>query len=322
MPQLSPGQARVVDPILSNHARGYRQRWLIATALFPIAFVMTYGGKTIQFGKESFRVYNSKRAPGSATKRVTFGYEGVPFAIVPSSLEALVPREIMRDASQVPGIDLASRSVNTVLGSLQLEHEVACADIARSTANYDDAHKVTLTDTDRWTGGSASDPLGDIETGKEAIRASVGVYPNVCVLSATTFAALKTNPHIIDRIKHTSREVPTAEILAALFGIETVVIGSAVVASGSADDFGDVWGDDVILAYVNPNTGDAGANREEPSFAYTYAIEGMPLVEQPYWDPNHKSWVYGVSFDNTPVLSGMTAGYLIKDAGAAQVDDL
>lgn len=74
----------------------------------------------------------------------------------------------------------------------------------------------------------------------------------------------------------------------------------------------------MILAYVAPDGGDAGANAEEPSYAYTYAIEGMPSVENPYWDENSKSWIYGVSADEQPVLSGMTAGYLIKDAGSPQ----
>ena len=102
--QMTPGQVRVVDPILSEHARGYRQAQLVATALFPFADVAAYGGQVIEFGKESFKIYNAKRAPGANTKRIRFGYEGKPYAIVPSALEAPVPREHMRDASQVPGI--------------------------------------------------------------------------------------------------------------------------------------------------------------------------------------------------------------------------
>lgn len=52
--QMTPGQVRVVDPILSEHARGYRQAQLVATALFPFADVAAYGGQVIEFGKESF----------------------------------------------------------------------------------------------------------------------------------------------------------------------------------------------------------------------------------------------------------------------------
>lgn len=42
--QMTPGQTRVVDPILSDHARGYRQAELVAPSLFPFADVSAYGG--------------------------------------------------------------------------------------------------------------------------------------------------------------------------------------------------------------------------------------------------------------------------------------
>ena len=310
MPQLSPGQARIVDPILSEHAQGYRQANLVGRSLFKLAPVPFYGGKTIRFGKEAFKLYNSSRAPGGATKRLEFGYEGEPFAIVPSALEAKVPRELMRDASQVPGINLATRAVNTVLRSLNLEHEYNCGKTARNTANYDGNHQLALTGTDVWS-GSTGDPSADIEAGREAIRASIGVYPNTVIISAKALAACKYNAKILDRTKYTSRDSITPEILAGLWQIPNVIVGSAMVADDQ-DAFSDVWGNDVVLAYVSDSQ---DPNVEEPSFGYTYYIEGHPLVEQPYWDPNAKSWIYGVSFDNAPLLTGITAGFLISNAG-------
>lgn len=317
MPQMNPGQARVVDPILSQYARGYRQRNLIARALFPFAPVSIYGGKIIKFGKESFRLYSSKRAPGSSTKRVTFGYSGDPYAIVPSALEAVVPREIMQDASQVPGINLASRAVGLVLGTLNLEHENDAATIALNTANYDNNHKVTLTGTDRWT-ADESMPIKDVQDYREAIRSSIGVYPNTMEISATTYAALKSHPDLVGRTANNAIRTVTIETLQAAFEIKNIVVGEAVVADAT-DTFGDVWGNDTVLAYVpesgsDPNSTDLG-NAEQPSYGYTYLIDGHPMVEQPYWDANSKSWVYGVSFDNTPVLTGMLAGFLIKNTG-------
>ncbi len=317
MPQMTPAQARVIDPILSEHVRGYARPGNVGKVLFPVAFVPAYGGQVIEFDKAAFRLHNSKRAPGSTTKRIDMGYAGKPYAIVPSALEAKVPREIMRDASQVPGIDLAGDAVDVVMGSLELEHEYDCAQIARNAANYDTDHKVTLTTTDKWT-GSTSDPSVDIATAKEAIRASIGVPGNTVLLSATAFAACQFHSKILDRLKYTGRDAVTVEILAKLWNVKQVVVGEAVAATGANDAFGDVWGDDVIVAYVAPGNGSGRRSAAEPSFAYTYAIDGMPSVEAPYWDQGAKSWIYGVSNDATPVLSGMTAGYLIKDAGAAQ----
>lgn len=310
--QMTPGQTRVVDPILSDHARGYRQAELVAPSLFPFADVSAYGGKVIEFGKESFKVYNSKRAPGTNTKRVRFGYEGKPYAIVPSALEVPVPRESMRDASAVPGINLATRAVNIALRSQLLEYEVDAAAIATAAANYDNNHKVALTGTDVWT-NDASDPAGDIEAGKEAVRSSIGLYPNTLLLSAKAFSACKRNVKLIDRSANTGIRKVTLDLLRQIFEIENIVVGSGVVASDD-NTFGDVWGTSAVLAYVSPGA-DVNANIEEPSYGYGYRIEGMPLVEQPYWDNSAKSWIYGVSNDATPVLSGMAAGFLIQGAG-------
>lgn len=310
--QMTPGQTRVVDPILSDHARGYRQAELVAPSLFPFADVSVYGGKVIEFGKESFKVYNSKRAPGTNTKRVRFGYEGKPYAIIPSALEVPVPRESMRDASVVPGINLATRAVNIALRSQLLEYEVDAAAIATAAANYDNNHKVALTGTDVWT-NDASDPAGDIEAGKEAVRSSIGLYPNTLLLSAKAFSACKRNVKLIDRTANTGIRKVTLDLLRQIFEIENIVVGSGVVA-GDDNAFGDVWGTSAVLAYVSPGA-DVNANIEEPSYGYGYRIEGMPLVEQPYWDNSAKSWIYGVSNDATPVLSGMAAGFLIQGAG-------
>lgn len=316
MSQMNSGQARVINPILSDHARGYKQQQLVARALFPLAPVPAYGGQVIEFTKEAFRLYNTRRSPGAATKRIDLGYAGKPYAIVPSALEAKVPRELMKDASQVPGINLASRAVSTVMRVLTLEHEYSSAVIARNAANYPASNKTTLVGTAKWT-NAAGNPTNDIETAKEAIRGQIGVYPNVALLSATSFKACKTNPQILDRLKYTSATSVTEDMLATLWGLDKVVVGKAVVATGQNDTFGDVWGNDTVLAYVSEGS-DPGvdANAEEPSYGYTYVIEGMPAVEEPYWDANAKSWIYGVSFDNAPQMSGQTAGYLIVDSGA------
>lgn len=314
--QLTPGQARIVDPILSQHARGYRQANLVARSLFPFAPVAAYGGQVIEFDKSAFRVINTARAPGTATKRIRFGYQGKPYSIQPNAVEVPVPRELMRDASQVPGIDLGTRSIDLALRTMNLGHESASAALALAAANYDANHKVALTGTSTWF-GSAADPIADVQAAREAIRSSIGVYPNTMILSPKAFSALKTNQAIIDRIKYTSASSVTTDMLATFFEVANVQVGAAVQA-GDDDSFGDVWGTGVVLAYVAPDGGgDASANAEEPSFAYTYLIEGMPLVEQPYWDPNTKSWIYGLSFDYTPVLSGMGAGFLIQGAGDA-----
>lgn len=306
---------RVVNPILSQYARGYRQRQLVARELFPLAPVQQYGGQVLEFGKESFRAYVTKRAPGTNKRRVRFGYTGKTYTIVPSDLEGVVPFEHMRDAAQVPGIDLGQRAVNLALNSVLLTHEIDSAALATNAANYPSSHKVTLTGTDRWT-SPTSTPISDIRAARNAITTSTGMRPNTLVLSESAYFALQEHPDIINRVATNITRTVTEDTLAVIFQVRRVIVATAIQALGADDTLSPVWGNDAVLAYVPESNGDASANAEEPGYGYTYYIEGHPIVGEPYEDKSADSWIYPVSFHQTPQLTGILAGYLFKDAGA------
>lgn len=310
MPQQTLPQVRVVDPILTSVVQGFKHTELVGNMLFPSVPVTVSGGQVLEFSKESFKIYNSRRAPGSATKRLRFGYLGKPYALSNHAVEVPVPREHLRDASVQPGIDLGTRAVNLGRRNQLLELESEQATIAIDAANYDVNHKIALAGASVWTDTVNSDPTADIETAKEQVRASIGVYPNRIVLSALAFKAAKHHPKITDRFKYTSAQSISTEMLAQLWGVQSVSVGGAVVAD-DAGAFSDVWGNDVVVAYA-PG---ASAGMEEPSYGYTYTMNGHPLVETAYFDNNAKSWIYGVGYERAPVLTGITAGYLIQNAG-------
>lgn len=298
---------RVVDPVLTEVAQGFSHTEHVGKQLFPPVPVTASGGQVLEFGKESFKLYQARRAPGAATRRIQFGYLGKPFALVQDSLEGQVPSEYLRDAAAVPEVDLAKRAINGALRALSMTLEYDQAKLATTAGNYDANHKVALTGTDKWSDGS-SHPGSDIETGKEAIRQSVGVYPNRLLLSAQAFRALKNHPDILDRIKYTSRDSITPEILATLWDLQSVVIGKAVAFNDNGTTL-DLWGNNAILAYVP----EAPAGMEDPSYGYTYTMQGHPLVEQNYYENNSKSWIYPVTYERVPVLTGILSGYLIQN---------
>lgn len=64
MPRVSTNTAAVIDPILSTHARGHRNADFVSQALFPRATIPNRSMRQIKFGKESFRMMNTRRAPG------------------------------------------------------------------------------------------------------------------------------------------------------------------------------------------------------------------------------------------------------------------
>jgi len=313
MPQMTASQARVIDPILSTVAQGYQNAELVGNALFPVVPVDQRGGKIISFGKEDFQLYNTGRAPGAKTSRVQFGHAAGNYALEQHSLEGLVPFEIMQEANQVPGIDYGKVAVMKTQNIIALRNEKAQADLATNAANYAASNKVTLAGTSQWSDYTGtSNPSKDIATAIEVVRSKVGKRANTVLISAAVFAALKTHPAIIDRIKYTGRDVVTVELLASLWDVKKVVVGDAVYAD-DAGTFSDIWGKNVVVAYTEIGSlQDMGL----PSYGYTYRLRNNPAVELPYQDRNQKSWVYPVTDELSPVIAGALAGYLISAAVA------
>ncbi len=309
---MNTQQARVIDPILTTHALGYKHPARVGHVLFPQVPVQQRGGTILEFGKESFRLINARRAPGADTGIIAFGYEGKPYQLVQDALNSTIPTEHMQDARQVPNIDLGMRAVNQVMQQLTLLLETEQAELATNPDNYSDNNKETLSGTSKWTSPS-SDPLGDIDQAKEVVRQSAGVDPNRMVISKTIFNALKVHPKITERFKYTSSESITVDMLANYFDLDQIGVGKALALSedgGVDSSFKDVWQDTAVLAYVPSES----LGFEEPSFGYTYTLQGHPFVEKPFYDHGRKSWVYGVTYERKPVLSGIDAGFLFQNA--------
>jgi hypothetical protein len=313
MTQMTPAQARVIDPILTEVARGYRSNNSpVANVLFPVVPVGQRGGRIISFGPDDFKLINSARAPGSNTKRIQFGYSSSNFSLVDYRLEGAVPRQLLQEAQAVPGIDLASNAVRKVRNMQELEREKQAADLARDAGSYASSNKITLAGADQWSHSSGGDPFGVIEAGKEAVRASIGQRPNVLVLSPKALTSLRRNVKVLDRLSTAKDRAPaTMEQLAALFEVPTIVEAAAIMHDGTA--FSDVWGKDALLAYTTPAS---LAEMGSPNYGYTYQLQGMPMTEEGYYDNNTETWYYPVSDARQPVLAGALAGYLITAAVA------
>lgn len=318
MPQLNLSQVRVVDPVLTNIAQGFKQSGLVGGALFPQVPVNLRGGNILTFGREDFMLYNTARAPGENTRRVQFGYSGSPFALIDYSLEGAVPIEVYQEGMDNPHgwqIDHMALAIKKVDAIMALRLEYAQATLARTAASYQAANKVTLSGTAQWSDitSGVSSPISVIEGGKEAVRAATGKRANTVVMGAAVFRWLKVHPLVIDRMKYTGRDIATTDLLASLFDVDRVLVGDAITSNDAGSAFSDVWGKDVVVAYTDLAT---VADMGTPSYGYTYNLGGYPIVEQPYFDRNAKTWFVPVTRSEAPVIAAVNAGYLVTNAVA------
>lgn len=304
-------QVRVIDPILSNIARGYMNAEFTGNLLFPRVPVSVSGGQILEFGREAFLKYNLRRAPGADVVEVSFGYLGKPFALVQDALAGKVPTEHMRDANVTPGIDLGTGAINDCMRIITLALETEQAALARNAANYGADNKIDLSGAS-WFNPD-SDPAADVRLGKEAIGDGIGMEPNVLHLSPRAFAALTEHPKILRRFESSERAIINTAMLASLFDVEQVAVGRARFLNSLTDTkFTPVWGEDAILAFTQLGSPQRGA----PSYGYTYAMDGHPMAEPAYYKQANKSWMYPVTYERAPVIAGAAAGYLFQGAGA------
>lgn len=313
MPQMNPSQARVIDPILTAVARGYESQFpLVSNILFPVVPVQQRGGTIITFGREQFQVIDTRRAPGADTKSIDIGYGNGRYSLVDNRLMGKVPVEIMDEASAVPGIDLAGKTVSVVQDKMSLEREVNSATLARAAGAYGSGNKVTLSGADFWTHVD-SNPFVVVEAAKEAVRKKIGRRPNVMVLGPTVLSALRIHPKVLDKLSTATDRTPaTVAQLQALFEIDRIVEGQAI--TDTAGTFSDVWGNDAILAYVTPKSLQEMGSQ---NYGYTYQLAGRPIVEEGYLDRSKNSYMYPVSDASQVVLTSADSGYLIKAAVAS-----
>lgn len=311
MPQMTPAEASVIDPILTAVARGYGSpNAKIADLLFPLVEVGSRAGKILVFPPEHFKIVNTAHAPGANTKRINLGYGSDDYALNDHRLEAGVPVEVDEEANAVPGIDLATMHINLVQDVMANSREKQAADLARNPANYDASNKTALSGTAKWS-DPGSDPFGDVNEAKEMIRRRTGKKPNLWEMGPRVLSAIRNHPKVLDRISTSVDRVPASlEQLQRLFEIDRIAEGEATFMDASGE-FQDMWGLDSILAYTVPAN---MQQRGSPNYGYTYQLRGRPVVEEGYKGRNENSWYFPVADAYKAVLVGKSAGFLFQNA--------
>jgi len=310
---MSLDQARVVDPILTDHARGYTNGDFIGHRLFPAVVMPSRAAKRIEFNRDSFRRHRTRRAPGANIGAVAFGYEGKAVSLVQHALAAVTPLEHQEEAQgqQAPGIDLQRENVDTVLLIIAQEKEIAQAELARDATRYANTNKMALAGGNRWR-DPASDPLVQVQDAKEVIRKRTGRRPNTLALAASAAAVCRVHPKIRDHYKHTTSSAVTDAMLAQYFDVPNLLVGDAIYDDDDGQSV-DVWGDDAILAYVPP---EGTRSMRVPAYGYTYQLRNHPFVEGVRWDGDIRSWKNNVFDEYSPELVGADAGFLFVGAAA------
>jgi hypothetical protein len=135
----------------------------------------------------------------------------------------------------------------------------------------------------RWN-DATSTPVEDMELAKETMLSTTGFLPNTLVLGYQVFRYLKQHPAIYNRLKYTTSENITVDILARFFDVDRVVVARSIVNTGNrnaagaavngtgggTDSFSFVHGKHALLMYVNPSP-----SLLQPSAGYRFGWRGV-----------------------------------------------
>ena len=269
-----------VDAILTNISIAYMQNRdnFIADKVFPIIPVDKKSDKFFTYTKNDwFRDEAQRRAP--ATESAGGGYnlstdtysadvwafhKDVPDQIVANADAPLNP---LREAAEFVTHRLLLRR------ELQFVTDFMSAGVWGTTIAGTAGTATPGTFATQWSNYTSSDPIEDVEAGKAEILSNTGMEANTLVLGYEVFRQLKNHPDLVDRIKYTSSQTITADMIAAMFDIPRVIVSKAIKATnaeGATGAYAFATGKTAMLCHVAPNPG-----LMTPSAGYTFSWTGV-----------------------------------------------
>lgn len=268
-----------VDRPLTNVSVAYiqSQSEYIAARVFPVVPVTKQSDLYYVYDKNDwFRDEAAQRAPATESAGGGYNVGTDNYNAREWSFHKDIPWQDMANADE--GIDLERDATEFVTQRLLLRRErswatnyfaptVWATDIAGVAAAPAAGQRIHWSD---YTNGT---PLQDVSAGKRAIKLSTGFTPNRLVLGYDTFEALKYHPTIREYYKYTSADVITAQMLAAVFEVEQVMVASAVYATNSEGEtaaYSFVHGKHALLCYAAPRP-----STMLPSAGYVFGWTGI-----------------------------------------------
>lgn len=297
---------RIQDPVLNQLAQGYHNAELVADSLMPVVEIPKEAGKIPQFGRLAFRQHSTVRHLHGDSNRLT------PEDITTISVELEehdVEYPIDYREEHEASYQLKEYALTVTQDVIALGRELNVAMIAQNADNYDTGNKTTLATKAKFSNLDA-DPIPVFDAGINAVYASTGRKPNVCVIAGDVWEVLKLNKTLLERIKYTRTAILTPEVFAELIGVKYVKIGNAMQEING--ELKRIWSDCVILAYVSPLAIEKKGKIFEPSYGYTVRRKGGLFVDI-YKEKGGKVEIVRCTDIHKPHLVGKSAGYLIQE---------
>lgn len=305
-------QVRVIDPILTQLAQGYKNAEGVATFFGPAVSMNTRAGRTLVFGKEAFAAQNFLRAPGSNIQKIQNEFGTRSFSLRQEAISWEIAEEIAAEAKNgAAQIDLRQYAAKDAANRLMQSWEITVAGAVTDSSAYE-----TSCVFDLATRASGADQFNQatsdievlIDEAKEAVRAQIGTYPNKMVISPDAFNALKRNKRIRDFMQ---RGVLVNEAtLANIFGLDEIRVARRLKLNQSSGALENIYNNVAVLFYQPSGATDGfapamDANYGNPAFGYTYTLAGYPIATPERFNIERRVFTGDILVERSFELVGM-----------------
>jgi hypothetical protein len=269
MPQPSASQVHI-DAVLTNISVAYVQSEadFISGRVFPSIPVSKQTDKYFTYDQNDwFRDEAQIRPPSTESAGGGFDISTDSYSADVFAFHQDLPDQVLANADAP--LNLEADAARFVTRKLLLKREIEWASTYFKTGVWS-TDNTSATD---WDVYATSTPLLDIQTAKGTMLNATGYEPNTLVLGYDVYAALLNHPDFVDRIKYTSSEAITQEIMARLFGVDRVFVARAIKATnieGETAAYSQIFSDSALLAYVAPTP-----SLLTPSAGYTFEWTGV-----------------------------------------------
>lgn len=277
MPNPTPGSVHS-DSFLTDVSVAYLQSStkFVADRLFPRVPVSKQSDKIATYSQADFlRDEVTRRQVGDSA--VQIGYRTGSTTYVADEWAAFVAIDDQLRANADDPYQPDADAARFLTQKMLIRREVQFVTNFFTTGNLwtgssDGADLIGGTDFTRWS-NAASTPIEDIQRQQARVEAASGFLPNKLVVNRQVWHDLKNHPDVIDRVKHTSANAVTTELVGQLVGVDEVLVAAAsrnTAAEGLAHSGSYIAGDDALLVYapVSPSL-------MEPSGGYTFTWSGL-----------------------------------------------
>lgn len=252
------------DKALENISVAYKNGQFIASQLSPSVPVKHESDVWYTYSRDSLILPQTLRANGGEANEIDWSVSTTSYRLNEHALKSIVTDRDRANADSALKLDVDT--TESLTHRILMRRERDLLDILNNPANF--ATRTSLTSTFAWNQAtSLSNPIIFVDSATADIARATGMKANVAVLDERSLRAAKEHSNTVDRIKYTSPDSVTPQLLARLFNVESVLVSGAIQNTGQevlSETMAFMMTDCAVVAYVERNPG-----LRKPSAFYT-----------------------------------------------------